>query len=90
MPFISKVSHLLEQDLVTVESPRKGYTVGTGGLAVRTGPFLPLSPSPGATCLGHPFRWPQFPMLRACDVPGTREAACPGVPCLEVNSTQCR
>lgn len=49
MPSTSEGSHVLAQDLVTVESPRKGYTAGGG----RDPPQAWLQPRthPGATIL---------------------------------------
>lgn len=61
MPSTSEGSHLLAQDLVTVESPWKGYTVGCGksqpsGLVTASKPWsLPVPPHAGLT-LGSPTR----------------------------------
>lgn len=53
MPSTSEGSHLLAQDLVTVESPRKGNTVGCTMCQLEGPvPYCLCAPSPGATHSG--------------------------------------
>ena len=64
MPSTSEGTHLLAQDLVTAEPPRKGDAGGTGALASgwpMTPPSTASKPQPGCL-LQHPL-WDHHPRL---------------------------